>query len=105
MATATKNKKQTIKPLNDMVVIEPAKSESTTSAGIVLPESAQEKQLRGKIVATGPGRLNDEGERTAMEVKVGDTVIYSQYAGTEIELNGENYIVVHEGELLAKIEK
>jgi len=105
MATATKGKKQTIKPLNDMVVIEPAKAESQTSAGIVLPDSAQEKQLRGKIVATGPGRMNDDGERTPMEVKKGDVVIYSQYAGTEIELNGETLIVVGEGELLAKVEK
>ncbi|MBI1372567.1 MAG: co-chaperone GroES [Phycisphaera sp.] len=105
MATATKTKKKSIRPLNDMIVIEPAKSEAQTSAGIVLPESAQEKQLRGTVVAAGPGRVNSDGERVAPQVKKGDVVIYSQYAGTEVELDGATYIVLGEGELLAKIEK
>ena len=82
-----------LKPLNDRVVIEPSAAEEKTAGGIVLPEAAKEKPLTGKIVAVGPGKMNDDGSRIEMDVKVGDTVIYSRYGGTEVEVDGVEYLV------------
>jgi chaperonin GroES len=103
MATATATK-TTIRPLDDRVLVKPADAADKTKNGIYLPEGAKEKPMQGKVLATGPGKLNDEGVRTAVSVKKGDTVLYGKYAGTEIELDGEKVIIVRESELLGVLE-
>lgn len=105
MATATKSKKTTVKPLDDRVVIKPTEPETKTASGIFLPEGAKEKPMTGTIVAAGPGKLTDEGKRTALSVKKGDVVIYGKYAGTEVEIDGEQHVILRESELLGVIEK
>ncbi len=91
-----------IEPLGDRVVIKPTPKEEVSKGGIVLPDTAKEKPQEGKIIAVGPGRLTEEGDRIAMEVKKGDKVIYSKYAGTEFKLDGEELIIMREGDILAK---
>jgi chaperonin GroES len=91
-----------IKPLGDRVVIKPTPKEEVSKGGIVLPDTAKEKPQEGKIVAVGPGKLSEDGKRIAMEVKVGDKVIYSKYAGTEIKLDEEELIILRESDILAK---
>lgn len=103
MATKTAKKAQ-IRPTGDRVVIRPAEAEERTSSGIVLPDTAQEKPMQGEVIAVGPGRLNDEGERVAPSVSVGDRVVYGRFGGTEVELDNETYMVLREPELLAKLE-
>jgi len=88
--------------LGDRVVIKPTPKEEVSKGGIVLPDTAKEKPQEGKIIAVGPGRLTEEGNRIAMEVKKGDKVIYSKYAGTEFKLDGEELIIMREGDILAK---
>ena len=92
-----------VRPLDDRVVVEPVEAETTTSGGIVLPDSAQEKPQRGKILAVGPGRLLDSGERGELSVSVGDEVIYGKYGGADIEVNGEEVKILREGAILAKV--
>ncbi len=106
MTTATKSKTsiKAYKPLDDRLIIEPTKAEEKTASGIFLPEGAKEKPMTGKVVAVGPGKLSDDGSRSAPSVKVGDTVVYGKYAGTEIEINDETYMIVKESELLAVVE-
>ena len=94
-----------IKPLEDRVLVKPEEAEQKTSAGIFLPESAQSKPTQGKVVAVGPGKLNDDGERTKPEVKKGDKVIYGKFAGNEIEVDGDTHVLLRESELLAVVEK
>ena len=94
-----------IEPLGDRVVIKPTPKEEVSKGGIVLPDTAKEKPQEGKIIAVGPGRLTEEGNRIAMEVKKGDKVIYSKYAGTEFKLDGEELIIMREGDILAKMSK
>jgi len=91
-----------IEPLGDRVVIKPTPQEEVSKGGIVLPDTAKEKPQEGKIIAVGPGRLTEEGKRIAMDVKKGDKVIYSKYAGTEFKLDGEELIIMREGDLLVK---
>ena len=91
-----------IEPLGDRVVIKPTPKEEVSKGGIVLPDTAQEKPQEGKIIAVGPGRLTEEGKRIAMEVKKGDKVIYSKYAGTEFKLDNEDLVIMREGDILAK---
>lgn len=93
----------TLKPLDDRVVVEPSSAEETTAGGIVLPDSAKEKPQRGKIVAIGPGRLLDSGERSTPSVKVGDEVLFGKYGGTEIEVDGKDIKILRESDILAKI--
>jgi len=94
-----------IKPLSNHVFIEQEKEETVTKSGIVLPENAdKEKPLKGKIVAVGPGKLNDKGERIPLSVKVGDTVIFKKYGPDEIEIDGKKYLVGDEDDILAIIE-
>ena len=101
MATATA-KKLNIRPLEDRVVVQRFEAEETTAGGIVLPDSAREKPQQGKVIAVGPGKLLEKsGERAQMSVKVGDRVFYGKYAGTEVELNGEEYVILRESEILA----
>ena len=91
-----------IEPLGDRVVIKPTPKEEVSKGGILLPDTAQEKPQEGKIVAVGPGRLTEDGKRIAMEVKKGDTVVYSKYAGTEFKLDNEELVIMREGDILAK---
>jgi chaperonin GroES len=91
-----------IEPLGDRVVIKPTAKEEVSKGGIVLPDTAKEKPQEGKIIAAGPGRLTEDGKRIAMEVKKGDKVIYSKYAGTEFKLDDEELVIMREGDILAK---
>ena len=92
-----------IQPLGDRVVIKPTPKEEVSKGGIVLPDTAKEKPQEGKIIAVGPGRLTEEGKRVAMDVKKGDKVIYSKYAGTEFKLDNDELIIMREGDILAKM--
>ncbi len=94
-----------IKPLADRVVVEPIEEEVTTKGGIVLPDTAKEKPQRGKVIAVGSGKLLENGERVPLEVKEGDIVVFAKYGGTEIEIDGEEYIILSERDLLAVVEK
>ncbi len=101
MATATA-KRLKIRPLDDRVVVERNEAEEMTSGGIVLPDSAREKPQQGKVLATGPGKLLEKsGERGQMSVKVGDSVFYGKYSGTEVELEGDTYVILRESDILA----
>ncbi len=90
-----------LKPLGDRVVLKPLRDEEKTKGGIVLPDTAKEKPQKGEVVAIGSGRLLENGERAPLEVKVGDRVIFSKYAGTEIKIEGEEYLIVYERDILA----
>ncbi len=90
-----------IKPLGDKVLVQPNTGNETTAGGIVLPDSAKERPQEGKVIAVGPGRTLDSGEVSAINVKEGDTVVYSKYGGTEIKLDGEEYLILDESSLLA----
>ena len=92
-----------IKPLGERVVIEVAESDVKTASGIVLPDTAKEKPQKGMVVAVGAGKLLDNGERAAMEVKVGDGVIFSKYSGSEVKVEGKDYLIVRESDILAVI--
>jgi chaperonin GroES len=94
-----------IKPLDDRVLVKPDEAEEKTASGIYLPDSAKEKPMHGKVIAVGPGRVNDDGERTEMEVRKGDTVMYGKYSGTEVEIDGDKHVILRESELLAVLEK
>jgi len=93
-----------IKPLDDRILVEQSAAEETTAGGIVLPDSAQEKPQRGKVVATGPGKLLDSGERGGLSVKVGDDVFYGKYAGSEVDVNGDTFVILRENDVLAIID-
>jgi len=97
--------KSKIRPLDDRVVVEPREAEERTSGGIVLPDTAKERPQRGTVVAVGPGRMLDSGQRGDLSVSVGDEVIYGKYGGTEIEVNGEEVKILRESDILAKIVK
>jgi chaperonin GroES len=94
-----------IKPLDDRVVVEQHKAEEMTSGGIVLPEQAKEKPTRGKVLAVGPGKLLDNGNRALPCVKVGDDVFYGKYSGSDVEIDGKKYTVLRESDVLAIMEK
>ena len=100
---ATKNKSKTkLLPLGDRIVVKPIEREEVTKGGIILPDTAKEKPQEGEIIAVGPGKLNDEGTRITMDVKVGDKVIYAKYAGTEVEIDGERLLIIHDSDIMAK---
>lgn|SRR5690625_2296268 len=92
------------KPLADRVLIEPVEVEETTASGIVLPDTAKEKPQQGKVVAVGDGRVKENGERVAVAVEEGQTVLFARYAGTEVKLNGNKYLIMNENEILAIVE-
>ncbi len=100
MATATA-KKLKIRPLDDRLVVAQCSAEEMTAGGIVLPDSAQEKPQRGKVISVGPGKVLDNGERGAMDVSVGDEVFYGKYSGTTVEVNGEELVILRESDVLA----
>ena len=91
----------TLKPLADRLVIKPIEREQVTKGGIFLPDTAKEKPQEGEVMAVGPGRLSDDGQRIPMDVKVGDIVIYSKYGGTEFKSDGEEYMILKESDVLA----
>jgi len=90
-----------IEPLEDRIVVEPLEAEEVTKGGIVLPDTAQEKPQQGKIVAVGPGRVLDSGDRAKPAVKKGDTVVYAKYGGTEIKVDGKDLMILRESDILA----
>ena len=90
-----------IKPLADRVVIKPAAAEEKTKGGIILPDTAKEKPVVGEIVAVGPGKIADDGKKITMEVKVGDKVLYGKYAGTEVTVEGDEYLIMREADIFA----
>ena len=102
-----KEKEPTLKvrPLDDRVVVEPLEAEEKTTGGILLPDTAKQKPQRGRIVAAGPGKLRDSGERAALNVSVGDEVIYGKYSGNDIEVDNKEVKILRESDILAKIVK
>ena len=95
-----------IKPLEDKILVQANEAETTTASGLVIPDTAKEKPQEGKVIAVGPGRWDDEGEnRIPVDVKEGDTVIYSKYGGTEIKYNGEEYLILSARDVLAVVNK
>ncbi|MFC1966528.1 co-chaperone GroES [Chloroflexota bacterium] len=91
-----------LEPLADRLVVKPIEKEDVTKGGIFLPDTAKEKPQEGEVLAAGPGRLSDDGKRIAMDVKVGDIVLYSKYGGTEIKIDDEELIILRESDILAK---
>ncbi|MCS7285970.1 MAG: co-chaperone GroES [Anaerolineae bacterium] len=94
-----------LRPLGDRVVVEPIEREERTPSGIILPETAKEKPQEGKVIAVGPGRLNDQGQRIPLDIKEGDRVIFAKYAGTEVKLNDKKYLILRESDIMAVIEE
>lgn len=93
-----------IRPLNDRLLVQRLEAETTTASGIIIPDSAKEKPAEGKVVAVGPGKANDKGERIALQVQVGDRVLFSKYGGTDVKLDGEDYLIMREDDILGVVE-
>jgi chaperonin GroES len=93
-----------LRPLGDRLVIKPKEQEQTTASGLVLPETAKEKPQQGSVIATGPGRRDDDGKRIEMDVAVDDTVLYAKYSGTEIKIEGDKLLILKESDVLAIVE-
>jgi chaperonin GroES len=93
-----------LKPLGDRLVVKPLEEEEVTPGGIVLPETAKEKPQKGEVLAVGPGTRDDEGKRVAMDVSVGDKVLYAKYGGTEIKMESEKLLILRESDILALLE-
>ena len=93
-----------LKPLADRLVVEPLEQDEVTAGGIILPETAKEKPQQGKVLAAGLGRTDEDGDRIAMEVKVGDTVLYAKYSGTEFKTGGKKLLILRESDVLAIVE-
>ena len=91
-----------LQPLADRVVVKPTEREEKTKSGIYLPDTVKERPQEGKVIAAGPGRLSEDGKRIAMDIKVGDTVLYAKYGGTEIKVDDEELIILRESDILAK---
>jgi chaperonin GroES len=91
-----------LQPMGDRLVVKPIQSEEKTKSGIYLPDTAKEKPQEGKVIAVGPGRMTDEGKRIAPDVEVGDIIIYTKYGGSEIKIDGEEFIIMRESDILAK---
>ena len=94
-----------IKPLEDRIVIRQVEAEQTTASGLVIPDTAKEKPQEGEVIAVGPGRVDDSGNRIPVDVKVGDVVIYSRYGGTEVKYDGEEYLILSARDILAVVTK
>jgi len=95
----------TIKPLEDRVLVQPLEAETTTASGLVIPDTAKEKPQEGRVLATGPGRIDDKGNRIPLDVAEGDVVIYSKYGGTEVKYAGEEYLLLNARDILAVVSK
>ena len=94
-----------IRPLNDRILVKRLEGEEKTKGGIIIPDTAKEKPAEGKVVAVGHGRLNDKGERVPLEVKAGDRVLFSKYGGTEVKIEGDEYLIMREDDILGVVEK
>ncbi len=95
-----------IKPLEDRILVQPLDAEQTTASGLVIPDTAKEKPQEGKVLAVGPGRFDDDGDkRIPLDISVGDVVVYSKYGGTEIKFEGEDYLILSARDVLAVVEK
>lgn len=94
-----------VKPLEDRVLVKPVEKESKTEAGLYLPESSKERPVQGKVVAVGPGKRLDNGKRGEMSIRVGDTIVYGKYAGSEVEIKGVEHLILRESEVLGVLEK
>jgi len=94
-----------LKPLADRLIVKPLEAEEVTAGGIVLPDSAKEKPTRGEVIAAGPCKVLDNGKTVPMEVKVGDTIYYGKYAGTEIKVGADEYVILRQDDVLAVLEK
>jgi len=94
-----------IRPLNDRILVKRLEGEEKTAGGIIIPDSAKEKPAEGEIISVGPGKLNDKGERVAMDVKPGDRVLFSKYGGTDVKIDGEDYLIMREDDILGVVEK
>lgn len=94
-----------IRPLQDRIIVKRLEGEEKTKGGIIIPDSAKEKPMEGKVIAVGKGKLNDKGERIAPDVKAGDIVLFSKYAGTEVKIDGEEHLIMREDDILGVIEK
>jgi chaperonin GroES len=94
-----------IRPLNDRILVKRIESETKTAGGIIIPDSAKEKPAEGEVMAVGSGKLNDKGERVALEVKKGDRVLFSKYGGTEVKVEGVDYLIMREDDILGVIEQ
>ena len=94
----------TLKPLGDRLVVKPLEEEEVTPGGIVLPETAKEKPQKGEVLAVGPGSRDDEGKYIAMDISIGDKVLYAKYGGTEVKVNGDKLLILRESDILALIE-
>ena len=92
-------------PLGERLIVKPLEEEQTTSSGIILPDTAKEKPQEGEVVAVGPGRVTDDGARVPMEIATGDRIIYSKYAGTEYKDEGQEYLILRESDVLAKVNR
>jgi len=101
----TKKEKASIRPLDDRIVIEPLEKEEKTSGGIFLPDTAKEKPQRGRVIAVGPGKMLDDGERAHMCVSAGDLVLFAKYGGTEVRVEGKDLIILRETDVLARIDE
>jgi chaperonin GroES len=95
--------KVNIRPLEDKILVQANEAEATTASGLVIPDTAKEKPQEGKVLAVGPGRIDDNGNRVPLDVQVGDVVIYSKYGGTEVKYNGEDYLILSARDVLAVI--
>jgi chaperonin GroES len=95
----------TLRPLDDRVVVEPLEAQEKTSGGILLPDTAKQKPQQGKVIAVGPGRMRDNGDRTPLAVKVGDTVLFGKYSGSDVEVEGRELKILRESDILGKLEK
>lgn len=93
-----------LKPLGDRLIVEPIEQEEMTASGIVLPETAKEKPMQGKVLAVGPGSRKEDGSRITMDVSKGDTVLYAKYAGTEVKIEGKKYLILKETDVLAIVQ-
>ena len=100
---AKADKAVSLKPLDDRVVVQVLAAEVKTAGGILLPDNAQQKPQQGKVISTGPGKLLESGARASMSVKVGDTVMFAKYGGSDVEVNGTEYKIMRESDLLAKV--
>jgi chaperonin GroES len=93
-----------LRPLGDRLIVEPTEQEEMTASGIVLPETAKEKPMQGKVLAVGPGARKEDGSRVAVDVKEGDAVLYAKYAGTEVKIDNKKYLILKESDVLAVVE-
>lgn len=97
--------KVSLKPLADRVLVEAAPAEEKTAGGIIIPDTAKEKPMQGEVIAVGPGKVNDDGKVSALQVKVGDAVLYGKYSGTEVSVNGEELLIMRESDIFAVLTK